>query len=360
MVSEYQKKREENMRKNKELLISLGLDKPMLEPKETRMKKRPAIKKRHLPETSADDEDNKPPTKAQRVDSDSTSGSSLRRSVRNVGKTVDYQKEVVTDSPVPVSISSGVKTSENSGPLGRQTGKRRHDPKTFGSIPGIEVGTWWETRAGCSADSIHAPWVGGISGGPQGAYSVVISGGYEDDIDLGYAFTYTGSGGRDLRGTKNAPKNLRTAPQSSDQTFVRFNRMLQRSSETKRPVRVIRGFKLKSRYAPYEGYRYDGLYRVEKAWLEKGLNPKGYLVCKFAFKRLPGQPALPVQGTSSDDDAVQDGPNMKREETDEDEDAVQDDSDMKQEETDEDEDAVQDESDMKQEDTDEEGTGDNM
>jgi hypothetical protein len=28
--------------------------------------------------------------------------------------------------------------------------------KTYGSIPGIEVGTWWETREGCSADSIHA------------------------------------------------------------------------------------------------------------------------------------------------------------------------------------------------------------
>ena len=30
------------------------------------------------------------------------------------------------------------------------------------------------------------------------------------------------------------------------------------------PVRVVRGYKLKSVYAPYAGYRYDGLYRVEK------------------------------------------------------------------------------------------------
>lgn len=38
-------------------------------------------------------------------------------------------------------------------------------------------------------------------------------------IDLGYAFTYTGCGGRDLKGTKQNPKNLRTAPQTSHQSF---------------------------------------------------------------------------------------------------------------------------------------------
>lgn len=54
-------------------------------------------------------------------------------------------------------------------------------------------------------------------------------------------------------------------------------------------------------YLPIKhSYRYDGLYTVEQvcvvfhfllcalnnmqAWSEKGLNPKGYLVCKFAFK----------------------------------------------------------------------------
>ena len=147
----------------------------MLEPKETRIKKTPATKKRNLPETSAYDEGKEPPAKAQRVESielDSTSTSGLRRSSRNVGRTVDYQNEVVKGSAVPISFSSGVKTSNNSGPLGRQTGRREHDPfvsfsfhllkpdnfhsKTYGSIPGIEVGTWWETREGCSADSIHA------------------------------------------------------------------------------------------------------------------------------------------------------------------------------------------------------------
>jgi E3 ubiquitin-protein ligase UHRF1 len=76
--------------------------------------------------------------------------------------------------------------------------------KQFGSIAGVEVGAWWETRyvlfdllycrnltfirAQCSTDAIHAPFVAGISGSPtEGAYSVALSGGYDDDVDLGYA-----------------------------------------------------------------------------------------------------------------------------------------------------------------------------
>jgi len=96
---------------------------------------------------------------------------------------------------------------------------------------------------------------------------------------------------------------LRTAPQSSDQSFDNsFNRSLQVSAETKKPVRVIRGYKLQSKYAPTEGYRYDGLYTVEKAWMERGLNPKGFKVCKFAFKRCPNQPPIPEREVASDDD----------------------------------------------------------
>lgn len=109
----------------------MGFDKPTLEPKETRIKKS-TTKKRSLPEISAnadEDEGIKPPAKAQRVGSDSTSG--IRRSSRNAGKTVDYRNEVVKGSPLPISFSSGVKTSENSGPLGRQTGQRKYDPLAF-------------------------------------------------------------------------------------------------------------------------------------------------------------------------------------------------------------------------------------
>ena len=34
----------------------------------------------------------------------------------------------------------------------------------------------------------------------EGCMSLVLSGGYEDDVDNGDEFTYTGSGGRELKG----------------------------------------------------------------------------------------------------------------------------------------------------------------
>ena len=84
-----------------------------------------------------------------------------------------------------------------------------------------------------------------------------MSGGYEDDVDLGYAFTYTGSGGRDLKGTPQNRKNLRTAPQSCDQNWENpFNKAMKKSAESKKPVRVIRGYKLDSEWAPSEGQWY--------------------------------------------------------------------------------------------------------
>ncbi|ESO82556.1 hypothetical protein LOTGIDRAFT_134399, partial [Lottia gigantea] len=136
------------------------------------------------------------------------------------------------------------------------------------------------------------PPVSGIhASGDDGAYSIALSGGYEDDIDLGECFTYTGEGGRDLKGTVNKPKNLRTAPQSKDQTLTRGNLALSISCDTKNPIRVIRGYKLKSQFAPDEGYRYDGLYTVEKCWFTTGMS--GFGVWKFALQRCQDQAPPP-------------------------------------------------------------------
>lgn len=159
----------------------------------------------------------------------------------------------------------------------------RPNPKTFGAIGDIQNGHWWATRMECSRDGVHAPTVAGISGNEkEGCWSIALSGGYEDDVDEGYCFTYTGSGGRDLKGTKNNPKNLRTAPQSSDQTCTGLNLALKVSCDTGNPVRVVRGFKGHGKWAPNEGYRYDGLYRVVKHWEEVGL--AGFLVCYHTYE----------------------------------------------------------------------------
>nr|CAD7403695.1 unnamed protein product [Timema cristinae] len=140
-------------------------------------------------------------------------------------------------------------------------------PDHFGPVPGVEVGTSWMFRMQASEAGIHRPHVAGIHGREdRGAFSIVLSGGYEDDVDNGDEFWYTGSGGRDLSGNK------RTAAQSSDQKLTRMNRALalncnapineQKGSESKdwkkgKPVRVIRSSKLAkhSTYAPSKGNR---------------------------------------------------------------------------------------------------------
>ena len=97
----------------------------------------------------------------------------------------------------------------------------------------------------------------------------------------------------------------------------RGNLALKISVDTGKPVRVLRGYKLKSPFAPESGYRYDGLYKVfaalrshpvssrlttccdlsaaikqvVKYWLGPGLS--GFNTFKFVFQRLPDQEPAP-------------------------------------------------------------------
>lgn len=323
----YEEQRLENIRKNEDLLRSLGLGAPSeATTLATPSNLKTAGNQRRYNDTlvgksntgrNRSDSPRKRPTK-DREDLNLVPQSAIKRrqSVRLGGKEKpNYTREQVTfnsDRDTPNTPSRQIK-STHSHPGSeeedirqvktRTLGVRVHNPKTFGHIPGIGVGKWWATRMEASADAVHAPTVAGISGNAhEGAWSVALSGGYPDDIDLGYAFTYTGCGGRDLKGTKQNPKNLRTAPQTSHQSFDNpLNAALKRSAETRNPVRVIRGFKLQSKYAPPTGYRYDGLYIVEKAWMANGLT-NGLMVCRYAFKRMDDQGPLPQKDLDHDDD----------------------------------------------------------
>lgn len=189
----------------------------------------------------------------------------------------------------------------------------------FGPIPGVDVGTTWRFRFQASEAGVHRPPVGGIHGREkEGAYSIVLSGGYEDDMDNGDSFYYTGSGGRDLTGNK------RTAGQSCDQTLTRMNLALAlncnvevnetNGAEAKdwrkgKPVRVLRkghadekslakgpskgkgkAAKHASSYGPEIGVRYDGIYKIVKYWPEKGKS--GFLVWRYFLQR--DDPTPPV------------------------------------------------------------------
>ncbi|GAA5919163.1 hypothetical protein JCM1841_002480 [Sporobolomyces salmonicolor] len=182
---------------------------------------------------------------------------------------------------------------EEDGFAPNRLGKRIFNPKRYGSIPNVLVNTTFPSRMAASTAAVHAPTVAGISPGPLGCWSICVSGGYEGDRDDGTVLTFSGAGGRNLKGTATKRENRRTAPQSSDQTWdTPLNAALVRSVESKKPIRVLRGFKGKSRYAPVEGYIYSGLYQATKTWLDVGKT--GFKICRARLERLPGQPPLPV------------------------------------------------------------------
>ncbi len=167
------------------------------------------------------------------------------------------------------------------------------DPHHFGPIPAIPVGSMWEYRVDVSGDGVHRPHVAGMAGAAStGCQSIVLSGGYSDDEDMGECFLYTGSGGRDFSGNK------RTAKQTLDQTLDRYNAALARNCNVKdwkkgKSVRVIRSSKLVKTshgdYAPEvpqgwsQSFRYDGLYKV--AQFGACIGKSGHRVYRYLLKR---------------------------------------------------------------------------
>jgi len=141
----------------------------------------------------------------------------------------------------------------------------------FGHLEGTQVGQIFDNRKALGASKIHTPEVAGIWGNKSdGAASIVLFGGYEDDIDELDYILYTGQGGRDEK----------TGKQTSNQEFIRGNKGLQLSYEYSLPVRVTRGHQIVN--GPSQGYRYDGLYYVTK--VERVRGKSGYFVCRFHLR----------------------------------------------------------------------------
>jgi putative restriction endonuclease len=138
------------------------------------------------------------------------------------------------------------------------------------------------SRRDLAEAGVHPPHQHGISGsGADGADSIVVSGGYEDDEDYGDLIVYTGAGGRDPQ----------TGQQIADQNFAAQNLGLVVSEAEGLPVRVTRGSAGDAAHAPPTGYRYDGLFRVEESWRQRGVS--GHFVCRYRLVRL-GDDGSPV------------------------------------------------------------------
>lgn len=147
--------------------------------------------------------------------------------------------------------------------------------RVFGEIPGVPEGSMIESRLELSRAGVHRPNQAGISGSAtDGADSIVLSGGYEDDLDEDDLIVYTGHGGRDPE----------TGQQVSDQLLTGGNLALAVSCLQGLPVRVVRKVAHPWRSSQGSAYRYDGLYRVDTYWRDTGIS--GHTIWRFRLTKL--------------------------------------------------------------------------
>ncbi|MGN9844238.1 caspase, EACC1-associated type [Nonomuraea sp. H19] len=146
----------------------------------------------------------------------------------------------------------------------------------YGAIAGVEPGTLFTDRRALSRAKVHRPFEAGICGrrSKGGAESIVLSGGYKDDVDYGDVIIYTGHGGQDS-------KRVHIKDQDPNDSG---NAALITSLLTQLPVRVIRGAEAKTPFSPPEGYSYDGLFRVADYWSESGED--GFKVLRFRLESI--------------------------------------------------------------------------
>ena len=142
--------------------------------------------------------------------------------------------------------------------------------RTFGAVNGVPVGTNFPSREALALAGVHRPPEAGICGGQhEGAESILLNGGYEDDEDYGTEILYTGHGGRDAT----------TKKQIADQELVRGNKALARSQDEGLLVRVVRGPEGDPQFSPKSGFTYAGEFRVDSYRQLPG--KEGFLIWQF-------------------------------------------------------------------------------
>ncbi|WJX10494.1 Histone-lysine N-methyltransferase member suvh2 [Trifolium repens] len=159
------------------------------------------------------------------------------------------------------------------------------DKRIVGAIPGVCIGDVFLYRMELVVVGLHGQPQAGIdylpgsmcSNGEPIATSVIVSGGYEDDVDQGDVIIYSGHGGQD--------KNSR---QVFHQKLEGGNLAMERSMHYGIEVRVIRGVRCEgTSSASGKVYVYDGLYRIVECWFDVGKS--GFGVYKYKLWRIDGQ-----------------------------------------------------------------------
>ncbi|TKY69122.1 Histone-lysine N-methyltransferase family member SUVH9 [Spatholobus suberectus] len=159
------------------------------------------------------------------------------------------------------------------------------DKRIVGAIPGVCVGDVFLYRMELCVVGLHGQPQAGIdylpasmsSNGEPVATSVIVSGGYEDDVDEGDVIIYSGHGGQDKH-----------SKQVFHQKLEGGNLAMERSMHYGIEVRVIRGVRYDgTSSASGKVYVYDGLYRILECWFDVGRS--GFGVYKYKLCRIDGQ-----------------------------------------------------------------------
>lgn len=147
----------------------------------------------------------------------------------------------------------------------------------FGPPPNVEEGQWFKSHDALHAADVHRFRGRGISGtAHEGVDSIVASGGYAGDEDLGDIVIYTAQGG-------DPDKDGHI---TDSQSLTGVNEGMVLNFREGLPIRFVRGLGIKRGKAT-EGYRYRGLYLVEDYWSVR--TERGHLMWQFRLtKELAG------------------------------------------------------------------------
>ncbi|KAK0449906.1 PUA-like domain-containing protein [Armillaria borealis] len=159
------------------------------------------------------------------------------------------------------------------------------DPGTVGEIKGQPVGTRYMNTMAALEAGVHGSLRRGIYSYKGSAQSVMLSDGYEEfNKDKGDRIRLCGEGGQ----SKDRKMQVK------HQKYTYGNRALQKMMQSGQPVRVIRGYRLHLKYAPNNGFRYDGLYDVTACYHKWDENR--FKIILFKLERLPGQLPIGTRG----------------------------------------------------------------
>ncbi|KAL9092617.1 MAG: hypothetical protein Q9165_004421 [Trypethelium subeluteriae] len=200
-----------------------------------------------------------------------------------------YNKWCKRDFDVNIfrGIEFGRRQKGNHGADSFKEGYSKKGADVFGDNDLVN-GQWWPTQLTTVRDGAHGVPQGGIYGfRKKGAYSIVMSHGYKDDVDEGHDIWYCGT-------NQDTPKE---ADDSCGTEATANTEAMKTSVSTGKSVRVLRSHNMpaNSRFRPTCGFRYDGLYTV----LSQEILDAERAIHRFHLQRCEGQMPIRFEGPAA-------------------------------------------------------------